>query len=194
MFDDFRVVTPQLAMSAGTVIASSLRETIRGKHSSLGPIDPHISGMAAHGIIEEFVQAKKDINANGQAAAIVWQPIIAQYSPTLIGACTKAIDWSNQIVELWLKTGMFKDEAEGDEKANRVVKEPGDHALNKSHARHLLINWAKECGLKMTDLEENQEYQDAALAVHHSCIQTIGTTNAFKIIENHNGIAFIQSM
>jgi hypothetical protein len=33
---------------------------------------------------------------------------------------------------------------------------------------------------------------DAVLSLHHACIHTLGSTRAFKIIENQLGIAFIQ--
>src|SRR5258708_540822 len=39
---DIRAIVPQIALSAGTMIALSCREIIMGRHSSLGPIDPQI--------------------------------------------------------------------------------------------------------------------------------------------------------
>lgn len=38
--NDIRAIVPQLAMSAGTMIACSCKEIIMGQQSSLGPIDP----------------------------------------------------------------------------------------------------------------------------------------------------------
>jgi ClpP class serine protease len=54
---DVRVIVPQIAMSAGTMIACSSREIIMGKQSSLGPIDPQLRGIPAQGVISEFRQA-----------------------------------------------------------------------------------------------------------------------------------------
>lgn len=51
---NIRAIVPQLAMSAGTMIACACKAIVMGKHSSLGPIDPQIMGLAAHGILEEF--------------------------------------------------------------------------------------------------------------------------------------------
>lgn len=48
-------------------------------------------------------------------------------------------------------------------------------------------------GLNIEMLEANQDLQDAVLTVHHACIHTLSSTPAFKIIENHNGTAFIQT-
>ena len=46
--NNIRAIIPQLAMSAGTVVACACKEIIMGKHSSLGPIDPQFQGVAAH--------------------------------------------------------------------------------------------------------------------------------------------------
>lgn len=41
-FDDIRVIIPQGAMSAATMLACSANRIIMGKHSFLGPIDPQL--------------------------------------------------------------------------------------------------------------------------------------------------------
>lgn len=193
MFADIRVIIPQLAMSAGTMISLAANEIVMGKHSSLGPIDPQIGGVPAHGIIEEFTQAKTEI-AQNQLSALVWQPIIAKYSPTLIGQCQKAIQWANDMVRDWLVTGMFAGEQDAQAKADNVVNELGSHALTKSHARHISATRARELGLKVRALEDDSSLQDAVLSVHHACVQTLQATPAFKIIENQNGTAYIQTI
>ena len=81
---DIRIIVPQLSMSAGTMIALSGKEIVMGKHSNLGPIDPQMGGLPCQAILDEFVQAKKDVKADPSSAAI-WQPIINKYHPTLIG-------------------------------------------------------------------------------------------------------------
>lgn len=193
MFDtDIRAIVPQLALSAGTMIACSCKSIVMGKQSSLGPIDPQLNGIPAHGIIEEFKQAFEECKSN-QIKIPLWQPIIAKYTPTLIGECQKAIAWSEEMVKEWLTTGMLKDEANASGTADLIIKELGDHALTKSHARHLSALKCKEIGLKIEMLEDNQEFQDAVLTIHHACIHTLSATPAFKIIENHNGTAFIQT-
>ena len=39
---DIRAIVPQLALSAGTMLACACKEVVMGKHSSLGPIDPPV--------------------------------------------------------------------------------------------------------------------------------------------------------
>jgi ATP-dependent protease ClpP protease subunit len=190
---DIRAIIPQLAMSAGTMISLACKEIVMGKHSSLGPIDPQIGGIPAHGIIEEFNRAKAEIRQN-QVNAYVWQPIIAKYTPSIIGECEKAIAWSNEMVADWLIRCMFAGQADAVAKAKIVIDELGDHALTKSHARHIAIDKMRQLGVNVTALEDNQELQEAVMSVHHACTLTLQGTQACKIIENHAGAAFIQSV
>lgn len=187
---DIRAIVPQLALSAGTMIACASKEIVMGAHSSLGPIDPQVGGLPAHGVREEFERAATEIADNPRLVPL-WQPIIARYSPTLIGECEKAIAWSEEMVSAWLKTGMFAGDPKADEKAQHVITELGDHALTKSHARHISIQRAREIGLHVVALEEDGDLQEAVLSVHHAYIQTLAGTAALKILENHNGVAFI---
>lgn len=186
---DIRVIVPQIAMSAGTMIACASKEILMGKHSNLGPIDPQFGGIPAHGIIEEFERAVEEVKDHTKIP--IWQPIIAKYNPTLIGECEKAIAWSNQMVKQWLMTGMFREDSKKEEKADYIISELGSHALTYSHNRHISLSKAQELGLNVIPLEEDKLLQDAILSVHHAYIHTLTSTPAVKIIENHSGVAFI---
>ncbi len=189
-FDDIRAIIPQIAMSAGTMIACACKSIVMGKQSSLGPIDPQIQGTAAHGIIEEFTRAINEVKAD-PATAPLWQVIVSKYNAALIGDCKKAIDWSEEMVRKWLSEGMLKGEKP--DKIEQVIKDLSDHSLTKSHGRHLSAQRCKEIGLKIEMMESNQKLQDAVLAVHHSTMLTLAQTPAIKIIENQDGKAFVQT-
>jgi membrane-bound ClpP family serine protease len=189
---DVRAIIPQIAMSAGTMIACSCKEIVMGKHSNLGPIDPQINGMPTHGIIEEFERAKREITANPRSIP-VWQTVLAKYNPTLIGECEKAIKWSEEMVSEWLKSSMFSADDDKDSKVKQIISELGSHALTLSHDRHLSTDILKDkLGLNISMLEEDKELQNAVLSVHHSCIISLTQTPAYKLIENQNGKAYIQ--
>jgi len=193
MFDDIRVVVPQLAMSAGTMIACSARSILMGKQSSLGPIDPQLGGMPAHGVLEEFNRAFEEIRddtSENQAKRSLWQPILSKYPPALIGECQKAIELAEDMVTKWLQTGMLSEADDPEQAAQAVVDVIGSHAFSKQHDRHFSLDECKSFGLKIEELEEEQSLQDAVLAVHHACNHTLGSTHTVKIIENHNGLAF----
>lgn len=96
------------------------------------------------------------------------------------------------MVKRWLVTGMFAGENDPDANADRVVAEFGDHALTKSHARHISMARARDAGLAIVALEDDDALQDAVLSVHHACLTTLAETPILKLIENHNGVAFAQ--
>lgn len=187
MFADVRAVVPQIAMSGGTMIACSCDRIVMGKQSSLGPVDPQTNGMAAHGVIEEFRRAVKAVSKN-PALVPIWQVIINKYPPTLVGECEKSMKWAREMVSERLQKHMFKSAKMPKTRALKVVRELASHAMTKSHSRHISIDKAREIGLLVDGLEDDQKLQDAALSVHHACILTLMQTNTIKLIENHMGI------
>ena len=192
---DIRAVVPQLALSAGTMIACAAKAVLMGKHSSLGPIDPQMdAGIAAHGVLEEFERAYREIKAD-QIKGALWQPIIAKYPPTLIGECEKAVAWANEMVCEWLANGMLAHKKEAKTMAAEIVKQLADHTLTKSHGRHISAKDCSRIGLNVEMLESKggDELQDAVLSVHHACMLTLIETDVAKIIENHDGVGILQN-
>jgi len=188
---DIRCFVPQIAMSAGTMIACACKEIYMGNQSSIGPIDPQFDGISTHGVIEEFEAAIQGVKDDPRSIPI-WQTVVKKYHPSFIGECKKAIEFSNELVREWLKTGMFKDDPEADSKAQRILSYLGDHATTKQHDRHISIKEATENGLKIIPLENDQKLQDIVLTVHHAFMCTFSKApNAVKIIENHRGKACI---
>jgi Serine dehydrogenase proteinase len=175
------------------MIACACKSIVMGLHSSLGPIDPQFGGIAAHGVIEEFERAKKDVQKN-PVLGNIWGPILNKYPATFVGECEKSIKWSEQMVSEWLETGMFADRNGPAQGSKAVIKELGDHALTLSHARHISAKRAAEIGLVIDKLEDDKKLQDLVMTVHHASIRTLTATPAFKLIENQNGTAFIQTV
>jgi len=188
---DIRAVIPQLAMSGGTMIACSSKEIIMGKQSSLGPIDPQIGGLPAQAIIEEFEQAKKDINENPMNAGL-WQPILSKYFPTLINSCYNSIEWSEDILKKSLNRCMFKDDEDCENKINKIIDCLGSHKNTKTHDRHLNPKKCKEIGLKVSMMEDDDKLQDTILSVHHACFNLMNIIPASKIFINNISKHFIQ--
>lgn len=189
---DINIFIPQIAMSAGTMIACAGLVIYMGKHSNIGPIDPQFNGIPAYGVIEEFNLAIKEIKED-PAKIPIWQTIISKYHPTFLGECRNAIAWSKEIVTEWLSTGMFLTSSNPKNVAEEVVKKLSDRAMMKTHSRHISIEQAKEIGLKIENLEQDSELQDLILTIHHCFVHTFNQSNAIKITENHNGIAYVSS-
>ncbi len=182
---------PQIAMSAGTMIACSCKEIVMGDHSNLGPIDPQFNGIPAHGVIEEFKSAIKAVKKD-PASLPLWQTIISRYHPTFIGECQKSIRWSEQMVTDWLETGMLHGQPGARKKAAKIVKGLSDHKTTKSHARHMTMRQVADLGLVIKDLKLSpNNLQDTVLTVHHAFMHTFANSVAAKIVENQNGVAVI---
>lgn len=191
--NDIRAIVPQIAMSAGTMISCACKCIVMGKQSNLGPIDPQLGPIPAHGLIGEFNQIMKSVKEDPQSI-IVWREILSKYNPTLIGECEKAIKWAETMVSDWLKENMFSDADDKDSIVENIIKELGSHDMTLSHGRHLHSNFLQKIGLKIDMMEEDQVLQDLILSVHHSAIISITQTKTTKIIENNLGKAFIQSV
>ena len=76
--------------------------------------------------------------------------------------------------------------------ADDIVAKLTDFSGNKSHDRHIHYDECRDMGLEVELLEEDNKQQDLVLTVHHCYMNALMNTNAFKMIENHNGVAFIK--
>ena len=191
MFDkNIRVIVPQLAMSAGTMIACAANMIVMGKQSSLGPIDPQIGGVPAQGVLDEFQMAIETIK-NEPASAPLWQQIVSRYHPSFLNECAQAINWSRTMVGDWLRENMLATDPDPDGKARSIVSYLGSHSATAAHARHIPLSKCEEIGLKIERLEDDAKLQDLVLTVHHAYMHTFSMTAALKITENHRGVATV---
>jgi hypothetical protein len=190
---DIRAIVPQIAMSAGTMMACACNEIVMGKQSNLGPIDPQMNGMPATGVLREFEQAINEIKGD-PARIAVWQVIIGKYHPTFLQQCKNAIEWSKTVVKDWLRTGMFDGDPRSAAKAARIVKALTDDGAMKNHGRHVHIDQCRALNLKIIDLEADQQLQDLVLTTHHAFMQTLGEAGQVtKIVENQLGVALVSN-
>jgi len=199
-FNHIRVIIPYGAMSAATMLACAADVIMMGKHSFIGPIDPQvivhtrlgIRTIPAQAIIEQFEKAKKECKDPKNLG--VWLPIVEQYGPALIVECEHAIDLSKTLVLDWLTEYMFSKEQNAEETIKKIADTLANHSLFKSHRRHIDREQAKEIGLKVENLEDDDKLQDLVLSVFHATTHTFDGTRAVKIIENQLGKAFIKQV
>jgi len=161
------------------------------RHSSIGPIDPQVRGIPAAGVLKEFERAYTEIKQEPEKQA-VWRPILEQYTPTFLGHCKNAIDWSEEFARQQLGSNMFFGDREKKGKIDTIITALTDYDSVKTHERQINHEEARRIGLKIKLLEDDQGLQDLVLTVHHCYTHTLSNTAAFKIIENHNGAAFIK--
>lgn len=197
-FIDIRVLVPQAAMSAATMLACAADEIVMGKHSSLGPIDPQMivnvpgSGriaVPAQSVLDQFELASKAA-LNGQGAP--WYPILQMYGPALIVQCQNAIALASSLVATWLERYMFAGELDAAAKAKSIAEHLADHGKHKTHSRFFSAATAESIGLKVRSFESDQQLQDLVLSVFHAATHTMSATPCVKIIENHLGRGFFK--
>lgn len=197
-FSHVRAIVPQAAMSAATMVACSADEIVMGKHSALGPIDPQFivstpqgtMALPAQAILDQFELAKDDCRDPSLLGA--WAPILPLYGPSLLVQCFNALELAEELASEWLAKWMFAGDKKAPRKARTIARQLADHTRFKSHGRPIHRDAAKDMGLRIADLEGDQVFQDLVLSVFHATTHTFANTAAVKVIENHQGRAFIK--
>ncbi|MGI8605369.1 MAG: SDH family Clp fold serine proteinase [Verrucomicrobiales bacterium] len=198
-FDNIRVIVPNLAMSAATMIACAADRIVMGKHSFLGPIDPQFvintelgrRSVSAEEISEQFEEAQRDCADPAKMGA--WIPILKSYGPDILIKCQHACSLSKSLAHGWLSSYMFKGQANSKKKADKIADWLAKHKNSKSHGRHLSRDELLDKGLTIDKLEDDQQLQEKVLSVFHATNHTFNATPALKIIENHLGRAFVKT-
>jgi hypothetical protein len=199
-FEHIRVFVPHAAMSAATMMACAADEIVLGEHSFLGPIDPQLimqtplgpRSVPAQAILDQFEKAKKE--CADPAKLPVWLPMLQQYGPDLLIECENVLALSQEIVQKWLTTYMFKGEAGAEEKAKGIAAWLANHGNFKLHGRYIGRNQLDKQGLKIVDLESDKLQQDFVLSIYHATTHAFNSSGAVKIIENHAGAAFVRQL
>lgn len=193
-FNDIRVIIPQNAMSAATMIACAADAIMMEKHSAIGPIDPQITfptetghfTAPAQSILDEFERAKEEIKKDPNTAPI-WVRRLDKYPIGFLKICENTIELSKVIVTRWLMTWMLKNDPEKEPKAKRIANWLCDTNFHKTHGRPIDINEARRQGLIVDALEDDDDLQEKVLSVYHAMMVTHLVTNCVKFIENQNG-------
>ena len=197
-FSHIRVIVPQLAMSAATMIACAADEVVLGKHSFLGPTDPQlvlqtflsVRLVPAQAVLDQFDRAQRECADPAKLSA--WLPMLSQYGPDLLVQSEAALEMSRDLVRTWLSNYMFKNLDDRSERAEGVASWLANHKNFKSHSRHIARSDVEENGLTVHKLEDDEVFQDLSLSVFHATTHTFSNTSAVKIVENHTGRAFIK--
>ena len=195
---NIRAIVPQIAMSAGTMMAVACKSIVMGKQSSLGPTDPQMNGHPAYAVKKQFEQAHKEVLYESNAV-LVWRPMLEKLGVSFLKQCDWAIHYAEDFVTEALRENMLKSDSDAnakakkiaDAKAKKIAKTLGDLERNKNHGRRFHYADCEKMGLIIEKMEDDQKLQDLILSVHHCYMHTMGTKgNVMKIIENHKGRAW----
>ena len=186
--NNIRAFVPQIAMSAGTIIACACKEIFMGHHSNIGPVDPQVNGLHAYAVIEQLAKAYQEIVADNQRAW-VWNPILSNYTPGFVQQCDWAIKKVKDLVETYLKDNMFAGHQNAQQRAANIVNWLTELSKDKGHDHHIYYDDCAKQGLNVRQLEDPKDrtLQDLVLTIHHCYMFTLSNTPCFKVIENHLG-------
>nr|AAC62703.1 hypothetical protein 01 [Cenarchaeum symbiosum] len=197
-YDDIRVIIPYAAMSAASMLACASNSLVMGKHSSIGPADPQfifptkigMQIMSAQLLIDEL-QEVQVVSEKHPGRLGAWLPLLGQYPPGLVQKCISSQKLAEVLVQKWLEDHMFAGESDAAEKSKKIsgmLASPGKYY---SHGRYISREECRGIGLKITDLEADQEFQDLTLSVSHAADILSQFTPINKIIANHLGNSVI---
>lgn len=195
-FNAIDALIPTYAMSAGTMIALGCDRIIMGRQSQLGPTDPQLivgdRPFSAHSIVEQFEEAKQDI-ANNAILAHAWAPVLRSFGPALLQEARKAISYGQNLVKEWLEQYMFAGCTDSASQAEEVARffSSTEHG---SHGRRINRDAARERHLKVTNLEDDQAFQDAVLTLYHLSTIAFDHGPAVKSVTSSNGRMWVKNI
>jgi hypothetical protein len=129
-----------------------------------------------------------------QRAAHVWAPVLQSMGPSLLQEAKNALQYGEQMVARWLATYMFA----GDPNASRRGADAAHHFNNtgthKSHGRRIDREEARQQGIVVEDLEQDQDLQDAALTAYHMATIYFEKTSAAKVVCSSAGRRWVKNV
>lgn len=200
-FGSVRIIVPQAAMSAATLLCCAADEVVMGHHSSLGPTDPQMllptktgqRWVPAQTIVDQFEEVDAKIQQGEEIAH--YTPILSQYDPGLKQEAENAIALTNKLAEDWAADYMFDGDPQSAQKASDVSNYLSNHTNFLSHNRRLSRKHiVDETPMNVVGLENNQDLQDAVLSVFHAVTASHGHRRFTKIIENQKGDRYVRQL
>jgi len=199
--NDLRVVVPEFAKSAATIVALGAREICMGFCSELGPIDPQIfvpdeSGRgifrSAHAIVESvdgYVRKVHEAIQNNQP--FLGHLRMLDFVPNLpfVEECRLAQRLAREIAVTWLKTEMLKDQPE---KAEKVADTLSRADQLYSHSRAIDFRRAKEdLGLSVRYLAPEEPLWQKVWELHIRSHWAMLQNRWAKVIESRSTTTFV---
>jgi hypothetical protein len=183
----FRVIVPDSAKSAGTLIAISSDEIVMGEPSELGPIDPQVMITTASGepmarpaqSFLDGLESIRDEAADGDLSPAYF-PLLDKLDPALIDFCDKAIKRSEQFAGNFLKAYMLRDDHA---KADAIAADLIDVEKYLSHAAVIDAERAKTLGLNVRLLAHDDPLWEAYWRLYvqmRLALSPDGTTRLFE--------------
>jgi ATP-dependent protease ClpP protease subunit len=200
-FKDIRVIVPNQAKSAATIMALASNKVVMGYLSELGPIDSQISVQNPDGTVtqipaqsiidsidlltEKIEKAKKDGCSIDHYVSMAYR-----IDPSLWDLALKAQKLTSQFAEKWLTQFMCKGNGE---RAKEITGKFMDVKRFLSHGRMISVRDAKEILPEDTVVELGKEdpLWDMIWELYVRSEWRLNTGQAVKLFGNETGILSI---
>jgi hypothetical protein len=184
-----RVVVPQAAKSAATLISLAADEILMSNTSELGPIDPQISIPTVFGYQYRPAQAflnglemiKKE-HANGQPLNSAYLPFLQGVDAALIDFCYKSIEHSKRLAVKWLRRSMYKNHPL---KAKQIAETLINIDKYPNHGSVINYEEAKAIGLNVIYKPFNDPVWQAYWLLYTKYLVMMREKSGIKIFESN---------
>lgn len=182
----FRIIVPDFAKSAGTLIALGSNSIVMSDSSELGPIDPQVITEERNGSVQlTAVQAHLDAYDEFSAAFkndpqdVTAQAMLEKFDPARIYQYKAAINRARSLAEKLLGTRMFPA---GSGNVTSIAGKLMDTKKYLSHGQMIGIVEAQELGLRVEYLPPDEALWQAYWQLY--CYQRLETEERFKLFES----------
>lgn len=168
----FRVIVPNMAKSAATLIALGADEIVMGDSSELGPIDPqkiiNVGGVLQQISAQSFIQARKkllkdlqELRKKGQdTTGILQQLAFSSMDPAFILECEREVEFAKDFVKKRMPGGMLKEKfsslslTQRTRKASNIARNLTSTNKRFIHGRMIGPAECNTIGLNITELKQ----------------------------------------
>lgn len=186
-----RIVVPDFAKSAGTLMALGADSILMSDTSELGPIDPQIVSEDRNGVIQvtaiqnyldAFNECSAAVNANPNDAAS--RQMLDKFEPARVHQYRAAMSRARSLAEGLLKLRMCKH---GNVNWSAIASKLLDTKQYQSHSQMIGYAEAKAAGLHVEYMPPEDETWQAFWQLY--CYQRLEVDEKFKLFEtNHASI------
>lgn len=199
----FRVIVPNAAMSAGTLIAMGSDEIIMSDTSNLGPIDPQMifvqsKDMAIMRPAKSFIDAYIDLINKARSSianklpATPFLHLLDKQDPSWIIECIRARNATENLAKEQLKANMLKDkDAKEIEGVVNKFLEVGD---KNTHGRSISPDEAAAFGLKIKKEDKYGEFWNMIWEIYVRIENYTRSKRLAKYLLSRNGGIDVQAM
>jgi len=193
----FRVVIPNQAKSAATLIALGADEIIMGPPSEMGPIDAQIlvvvNGVRRLISAQSFIDARDELLKNyaeqvsrGEDTGATMQMLATLDLPFIV-ECERLMGFSREVAEKFLDKYMFKKVQDKANKIAYAVKEFSSVERFKVHGRMIDGHTARrEFHLKVRLCGRNDPFWQKIWEYYTRTVVLLGRSGAMKLFETEH--------